>query len=127
VTIETPGLELAIAINRLVREQDEWFNDPDDHARLERALAVARICDDAISAAAVTAFRVARAQAFGEGNKRTAFLLAQWVLDRNGEDGHALLPSPDPDFSNLLVRAAAGVDVQAELVNLLRSRRTQLT
>lgn len=29
-------------------------------------------------------YRVAQARAFGEGNKRTALLLARWLLDRNG-------------------------------------------
>ncbi len=69
------------------------------------------------------AFRVARAQAFGEGNKRTAFLLAKWVLDRNGHDGPTLLPTADREFADLLVKAASGLDVQEVLLELLRARQ----
>jgi prophage maintenance system killer protein len=61
-------------------------------------------------------------QAFGEGNKRTALLLARWLLDRNGVDGAAVLP-PDREFGDLLVRAAAGNDVESEIVALLVARR----
>jgi len=87
-----PSLELAVAINRLVRQEDEWFDEPDEFDRLERALGAISGIDDPIRAAAVLAFSVARAQAFGEGNERTGFLLAKWILDRNGEDGTTLLP-----------------------------------
>lgn len=69
------------------------------------------------------ALRVARAQAFGEGNKRTAFLQARWLLDRNGQDGAGLQPSDDPAIADLLVKAAGGQSVGAELVELLTSRR----
>jgi prophage maintenance system killer protein len=80
--------------------------------------------DDPVDAAAFLAARVVRAQAFAEGNKRTGLLLAWWVLDNNGEDGAVILPTDDHQLAALLVRAAAGADVQTELVELLRSRRT---
>jgi prophage maintenance system killer protein len=118
-----PTLELAIALNHAARQDDEWFDDPDDLERLRRALDTVSETDDPITAAAVVAHRVARAQAFGEGNKRTAFLLAKWTLDRNGHDGSALLPPDDREVADLLVKAAAGQDVQDALVDLLRSRR----
>ncbi len=54
--------------------------------------------------------------------KATAFLLAKWTLDRNGEDGSILLPPEDRKFADLLVKAAAGQDVEAVLVDLLHSR-----
>lgn len=78
--------------------------------------------DDPVSAAAVLLYRVTRAQAFGEGNKRTAFLLARWTLDRNGEDGARLMPASDRELADLLVEAAAGTDAQAEITALLTSR-----
>ena len=78
---------------------------------------------DPVEAAAVLAFRIARAQAFGEGNKRTALLLARWLLDQNGQDGAALLPADDREVAGLLLRAASGVDVQEGLVAILRSRQ----
>lgn len=117
-----PTLELAVAFNRLARHDDEWFDEPDEFDRLQRALDVIDSIDDPITAAAVVAYRVAKAQAFGEGNKRTSFLLAKWILDRNGKDGAALLPPDDREFAALLVRAASGVDVEAEMVEVLRRR-----
>lgn len=68
------------------------------------------------------AYRVARGQGFSEGNKRTAVLLARWVLDRNGLDGMRILLPDDRDLANLLVRAASGVDAEAEIIQLLAAR-----
>ena len=81
-----PTLALAVAINRAAREADEWFSEPDDLERVERALGSIDGIDDPVRAASVLAFRVARAQGFAEGNKRTGLLLARWLLDRNGLD-----------------------------------------
>jgi prophage maintenance system killer protein len=90
--------------------------------RLERALSSVDGIEDPVQAAATLAARVARAQAFGEGNKRTALLLARWTLDRNGKDGAALIPADDEGLADLLVRAASGADVESEIIDLLRSR-----
>ena len=117
-----PTVDLAIAINREVREADEWFDEPDDLERLEVALESVGGIEDPIEAAAVVAYRVTRTQAFGEGNKRTALLLARWTLDRNGLDGSAVLPPADSDVGPLLVRAASGNDVHEELIALFRRR-----
>ncbi len=117
-----PTLALAIALNHATRQDDEWFEEPDDLERVQRALDAVSQIDDPVTAAAVVAYRVARAQGFGEGNKRTAFLLAKWTLDRNGLDGSGILPSEDRAVADLLVKAAAGQDVQDDLVGLLDSR-----
>jgi prophage maintenance system killer protein len=100
--------------------------EPDDLERLQRALESITEIDDPVVAAAGLAFRVTRAHSFGEGNKRTAFLLARWVLDRNGQDSAALLPPEDRELADLLVRAAPGSDVADEIIQLLRSRRPSL-
>jgi len=50
-------------------------------------------------------------------------LLARWVLDHNGVDGTQILPPSDRDFADLLVQAASGIDVQADMISLLASRR----
>lgn len=118
-----PSLELAVAINRAVRFDDEWFDEPDDLDRLGNALEAIDAFDDVVTAAAVLMYRVARAQAFGEGNKRTALLLGRWLLDRNGEDGRRLVAPYDRDLFDLLVAASAGQNVEAEVVELLRGRR----
>ncbi len=120
-----PSVGLAVAINRVLRQPDEWFDEPDDLDRLSRAISAIDNIEDPVEAAAVLAYRVARGQAFGEGNKRTAILLARWVLDRNGLDGARLLPAEDRDAANLLISAASGHDVQAALVDLLRTRQEQ--
>ena len=117
-----PSLELAVAINRLAGEDDEWFDDPDELDRLHRALDAVAAIDNPLTAAAILAYRIARAQAFGEADKRTAFLLAKWILDRNGEDGTALLPPNDREFTDLLVKAASGLDVEDHMIQLLHDR-----
>jgi prophage maintenance system killer protein len=120
--LRRPTLELAVLFNRAVRHEDEWFEEPDDLDRVQRALAAIDGIDDPIEAAAVLAYRVVRAQGFGEGNKRTALLLARWLLDRNGIDGSEVIPQADQEFADLLVRAAAGTNVQAEMKALFQSR-----
>jgi prophage maintenance system killer protein len=63
------------------------FDEPDELDRVARALSALDLIEDPVEAAAVLAYRVARAPAFAEGNKRTALLVARRVLDRNGLDG----------------------------------------
>jgi prophage maintenance system killer protein len=117
-----PTLDHALAFNRSERRDDEWFDEPDDLERVQRALDSIADVDDVIVAAAVLAYRIARAQGFGEGNKRTALLLARWLLDRNGKDGLRFLPVNDRTVADLLVAAAGGRNVERELVNLLGAR-----
>ena len=119
-----PSLELAVAFNRAVREADEWFDEPDDLERVQRALAAIATIEDPVESAAVLACRVARTQGFTEGNKRTALLLARWLLDRNGVDGALILPADDREFADILVTSASGLDVEKEAVALLKSRRS---
>lgn len=118
-----PSLELAVAFNHAVRAADELFDEPDDFERVERALAAIATVDDPVEAAAVLACRVARAQGFTEGNKRTALLLARWLLDRNGVDGAVILPPEDREFADILVKSASGLDAENHAVALLKGRR----
>ena len=82
---------MAVAFYRAVREHDEWFDEPDDLDRVERALSSI----DSVDAAAILAYRLTRAQGFTEGNKRTALLLARWLLDRNRINGAVIIPPED--------------------------------
>lgn len=118
-----PTPDLAVALNRATRRADEWFDEPDDLDRVQRALDSIAAVDDVVEAAAVLTYRVARAQGFGEGNKRTALALAKWLLDRNGEDGARFFPPDDRQVGDLLVAAAGGRNVERDLVDVLRSRR----
>jgi prophage maintenance system killer protein len=121
-----PTLEIAVSLNASARRDDEWFDDdPDDLERLRSAMEAISDVEDPVSAAAILAFRVTRAPAFSEGNKRTAFLLAKWILARNGQDGLVILPPDDRLVADLLVKAAAGQDIQSELEDLVQSRRPQ--
>jgi len=119
--LKKPSLRLAIEINKRVRQVDEWFDEPDDWDRVSRALASVDHEEDPVVAAAVLAYRVTRAQGFTEGNKRTALLLARWILDHNGIDGRQILPSNDLVLADLLVKAAAGADVEEDIIARLRS------
>jgi prophage maintenance system killer protein len=118
-----PTLDHAVAFNRSERREDEWFDEPDDLERVQRALDSIADLEDVVEAAAVLAYRVARAQGFGEGNKRTALLLARWLLDRNGENGLRYIPAEDRVIADLLVAAAGGRNVERELIDVLVSRR----
>jgi prophage maintenance system killer protein len=120
--LRRPDLALAIAINHSTRAPDEWFDEPDDLDRVAAALRSIDVVEDVVEAADVLMFRVARAQGFGEGNKRTAFLLARWLLDRNDRDGSAVMPADDRQLADLLVRAASGQDVEADIVAALKRR-----
>jgi prophage maintenance system killer protein len=120
--LRRPALDLAVAFNHAVREADEWFNEPDDLQRVERAMAAIDDIEDPVVAAAVLAYRITRTQGFSEGNKRTAVLLARWMLDRNGLDGATILPPDDRVVADLLVKAAAGNDVEAALIALMTDR-----
>jgi prophage maintenance system killer protein len=121
--LNRPTVGLVVAINHVVRREDEWFDEPDELDRVAGALAAIDRIEDPVEAAAVLAFRVARAQAFAEGNKRTALLVARWVLDRNGLEGAAFLRPDDREMGALLVKAASGQDVGADFVAPLLSRR----
>lgn len=118
-----PPVDLAVAINEAVREVDEWFDESDDLERLARAIDSVGDEVEPVVAAAKLAFRVARAQAFEEGNKRTALLLARWLLDHNGVDGEMILPVDDEVLGDLLVKAASGVDVEAAIIERLSGRK----
>jgi prophage maintenance system killer protein len=106
-----------------VRDSDEWFDEPDDLDRIEQVLSELSSCSDPVDAAALAAARITQTQAFAEGSKRTAVLLARWILDRNGQDGRRMLPDHDDPLAQLLLHAARGADLKLEVTSLLRSRR----
>lgn len=118
-----PSLEIAKEVNRAVCGADERFEDPDDLDRVQRVLVDVQGTVDPVELAALLAYRITRSQGFAEGNKRTALLLARWVLDRNGLDGSTFIPPDDRYLAELLVRAASGIDVESEVVALFRERQ----
>ncbi len=118
-----PTLALVVAINHRVRYADEWFDEPDELDRVQRVLTSIESESDPVVAAGMAAARLTHAQAFTEGNKRTSLLVARWLLDRNGLDGDHFVPSTDLGLARLLVRAAAGDDVEAEIIEHFDQRR----
>jgi prophage maintenance system killer protein len=120
--LRRPSLTLAVALNHSTRQADEWFDEPDDLDRVESALRSIDDFNDPVAAAAAIAFRVARAQGFAEGNKRTALLLARWTLDNNGLDGRRIIDPDDRELADLLVHAASGRDVEADTLRFLADR-----
>ncbi len=120
--MKRPDLRLAVEINRRVRGDDEWFEDPDELDRVESSLRSIAAIDAPLEAAGILAYRLTRAQGFAEGNKRTALLLARWILDNNGLDGRKIISADDRHLARLLVDAASGLDVETEVVSYFVDR-----
>jgi len=120
--LKRPSLKLAIEFNKRVREDDEWFDEPDDLDRVKRSLSSIDDLANPLLAAGVLAYRVTREQGFAEGNKRTALLLARWLLDNNGIDGRQILPQNDRVVADLLVQAASGAVVEKEIIATFEER-----
>ena len=111
-----PSLDLVVAINAQLREPDEFFDDEDDLDRVAQVLQrVENIADPVLLAAALMS-RLARSQAFTEGNKRTALAVAHFVLTVNGLNPEAYLPPEDTQIRQCLGRAARGEDVEQEVI-----------
>ena len=117
-----PSLSLAVTFNAALRESDEWFDEPDDLDRVQRAIDSMVGETSVLDAVALLMARLTRAQGFNEGNKRTALALGAWMLVQNGRSPEQFLKSDDDELLVLLLQAARGADISDLLVALLRSR-----
>jgi prophage maintenance system killer protein len=64
-----------------------------------------------------------RPSLLAEGNKRTALLLARWILDNNGLDGSQIIDPDDRELADMLVQAASGGDVvESDIVRFFVNR-----
>jgi Fic family protein len=116
---------MVVAFNQSVRHDDEWFDEPDELERIERLLQQLEGETDPVTAAAHAVSRIARSQAFTEGNKRRALLVGRWILDRNGiDDGLRFIQINDSELGGLLLSAARGVDENGSLGSFNRDDRT---
>jgi prophage maintenance system killer protein len=116
-----PSLTLIVIINTSVRDPDEFFDDEDDLDRVERVLQVSENISDPVLLAGLLMSRLARSQAFTEGNKRTALAVAHFVLLANGYDPEIYLPPGDARISDYLLLAARGVNVEQEIIGVMTS------
>jgi len=120
-----PTLEEAIACNEAVRESSEVSTtaDDDDLDRVDRALRRAASQRDPIEAVASILYEITAAQGFYEGNKRTAVLLARWLIGINMSiEPDALIPPDDERLGDLLIATARGDDTYRALRELLIER-----
>jgi len=123
--VRFPTLEETIACNEAVREPGEVSptGADDDLDRVAQALERSRAESDPIDAAAALAFELTSAQGFYEGNKRTAVLISRWFISVNTDiDPDRIIPPNDREFADLLVAAARGDRVAADIHTLLRGR-----
>jgi prophage maintenance system killer protein len=97
--------------------------EADDLDRIQRILSDLQNATDSLIVAAIATSRIARAQAFTEGNKRTALLVGRWILDRNDFDGSLIIPPDDYELANLLLDAAREGDTAERVIELFESRR----
>ena len=111
-----PSLDLIVVVNSALREPDEFFDDEDELDRVERVLQALEKTSDPVLLAGLLMSRLARSQAFTEGNKRTALAIAHFVLSANGLDPEAYLPPGDSQIRECLLRAARGEDVEQEVI-----------
>lgn len=115
-----PSLNLIVAINTQLREPDEFFDDEDDIDRVAQVPErVENIADPVLLAGALMS-RLARSQAFTEGNKRTALAVAHFVLTANDVNPEAYLPPEDTQIRQCLGRAARGEDVEQEVIAAMK-------
>ncbi len=96
------GLEAALA-----RPQNKWHYEPGS---------------DLATLAAAYAFGLAKAHAFNDGNKRTAFLTAVIFLGLNRKD----LDATEPEVVQAMIALAEGSLKEAQLATWIRERLTRL-
>lgn len=92
----------------LARARRKWHYEPDI---------------DLAALAAAYAFGLARARAFNDGNKRTAFLAMITFVGMNGHE----LTATDVDVVQTMVMLAEGSLSESELADWIRARITRST
>lgn len=109
-----PGV-LRTGRNIMVRTSiGDYIPDIPDEEEMESVLAAARHGDGGLLDAAQLFARLARMQPFGDGNKRTALLVANRVLLDHGAGRALIVPTQNParrTFNDLMGRWYAQEDV----------------
>ncbi len=103
-----PGVRDENALeSALARARQKWSYDPES---------------DIATLAAAYAFGVAKAHAFSDGNKRTAFITMVTFLGLNGHD----LTATESEVVEAMVALADGSMTEAALTDWVRARLTVL-
>ena len=116
-----PTTSIIVTLNGMLKEPDEFFDEDDETARIERILLSLETIYDPVLYAGMLLSRLARTQAFTEGNKRTALAVGHFVLTFNKLDPLVFLPPDDEWLQETLVKAAMGADVEQELLEFMGS------
>jgi hypothetical protein len=122
--LRRPTHHLAVAFNHATREEDEWFEEPDDGVdRSQRLLDAWEVVRGAGQCACCPhrelvprTIRYASTAAASTGSSPAGCSTATALKWR-------FLPPDGREFGELLVRAAAGNDVESEVAALLVARR----
>jgi hypothetical protein len=110
-----------VAFNRAVRQDDEWWDEPDELERWNERWPESTTSTIQSGPPVFVAYRIARAQA---SVKATSALPRYWRAGCWIENGWtAVSPPNDWTLADLLVKAASGPDVEADVVDLLIARR----
>jgi prophage maintenance system killer protein len=123
--VRFPTLEEVIACNEAVRGPDEVSPgaDDDDLELVRRTLQRVQSEPDPVDAAAALLYEIVATQAFFEGNKRTAVIIARWFIRQNTNiDPDELIQPDDRELGALLVRTARGDRNETAIRALLRER-----
>lgn len=117
-----PTLGLAAAFNRAVRREDEWWDEPEDLERVERALR--ELATSTIQSGPSPFSPIASLDRKGSV-KATSALPYCWRDGAESEwTGRTCFLAPDDwALADLLVKAASGLDVEENVVELLNERR----
>ncbi len=123
-----PRRWLWVPVNAALAIHDEQISEHGgipgirDLAVIESALArprnlIAYGKPDAATLAAAYAFGLCRNHGFFDGNKRTAYVVAETFLDLNGYS----MDASDEEVVSTMLAVASGVKPQAQLANWFRS------
>lgn len=126
LTLRFPSIEEVIAINRFVIAEDGLSQQDLEDIKLvelDNVLDHCKSIGSLIKATAALAHGIAGCQSFYEGNKRTAFIVAQKFWHDNADQPKKQLFSGDDlEFAKLLQEAAVGRNVIDDMTELLNKR-----
>jgi hypothetical protein len=117
-----PTLALAVAINRAARDAGEWFNEPGVLERVEQALGSIDGIDDPVRAAGVLAFASLGPKGWPKATSAPGSSWPDGCWTATASTAPPCSRRNDRDLAELLIKAAAGTDVERQIVALIVRR-----